>query len=164
MTAEGSPESDCGVTCLSWNDCAFEHPKLVIGGHSRAAVVWTCGSSGKWFEECRLEGHTGPVHDVAWAPGMGRSYHLIASADRSHTVRVFTLKRDPTGIGSLQDVKEIKVSAPVWRIAWNATGTILATSSENGNIDLWRKDFEGEWVIVQSTPSDGPFAYNVYRS
>jgi WD40 repeat protein len=86
VTVDGSSDAG-GVTCLSWNDCTFEPPKLVVGGHSRAAVVWTC-PAGKWLEECRLEGHGGPVHDVAWAAGMGRSYHLIATADKSSTVRV----------------------------------------------------------------------------
>jgi hypothetical protein len=42
----------------------------------------------------------------------------------------------------------------VWRVAWNATGTILATSGEDGALKLWRKNFVGEWTNVQNLPSD----------
>lgn len=32
--------------------------------------------------------HNGVVHDIAWAPVMGRSYHLIATASRENCFRV----------------------------------------------------------------------------
>ena len=32
--------------------------------------------------------HNSPVHDIAWAPAMGRSYHLIATASRESTFKV----------------------------------------------------------------------------
>ena len=43
-------DSEHGLTCLSWNDCPFEVPKLVVGGYSSKAVVWTCDSGTKWRE------------------------------------------------------------------------------------------------------------------
>lgn len=41
----------------------------------------------------------------------------------------------------------------IWRVSWNATGTVLATSAENGDISLWRRNFSGEWINVQNVPS-----------
>ena len=41
----------------------------------------------------------------------------------------------------------------VCRVAWNATGTVLATSAEDGTLSLWRKNFNGEWVNVQNIAS-----------
>jgi len=35
-----------------------------------------------------LDGHDGALHDVAWSPAMGRSYHLIATASREKYFRV----------------------------------------------------------------------------
>jgi hypothetical protein len=35
--------------------------------------------------------HTNVVHDIAWAPAMGRSYHLIATASRESTFKVASL-------------------------------------------------------------------------
>lgn len=43
-------DSEHGLTSLSWSDCPFEAPKLVVGGYSSRAVVWTCDSGSKWRE------------------------------------------------------------------------------------------------------------------
>ncbi len=32
------------------------------------------------------------VHDVSWAPKMGRSYHAVASAGRDGRIRVYYLR------------------------------------------------------------------------
>ena len=59
--------------------------------------VWTFDSSdgnstGKWREECELgvrgADQQGVIQDVAWAPAMGRSYHLIATASRENNFKV----------------------------------------------------------------------------
>jgi hypothetical protein len=39
--------SEHGATSLSWSDCPFEAPKLVVGGYSRTAAVWTYEDS-RW--------------------------------------------------------------------------------------------------------------------
>ncbi len=43
--------------------------------------------------------------------------------------------------------------ANIWRVAWNATGTVIATSSDDGTLSLWRKNFAGIWINVQNLPS-----------
>ena len=42
----------------------------------------------RWQVVIVLEGHSAPIHDVAWAPNLGRSYHLIASASKGSLVLV----------------------------------------------------------------------------
>jgi nucleoporin SEH1 len=106
--------SEHGATALSWSDCPFEAPKLVVGGYSRTAAVWTYEDS-RWRkvskqdymssfpiivtpplspylaairQEFVLDAHGEAVHDVAWAPSMGRSYHLIATAGRGNYFKV----------------------------------------------------------------------------
>jgi hypothetical protein len=32
--------SEHGLTCLGWNDCQFEPPRIVVGGFSRKAIVF----------------------------------------------------------------------------------------------------------------------------
>jgi hypothetical protein len=39
-------------------------------------------------QESVLGTHGDTVHDIAWAPGMGRSYHLIATASRESKFQV----------------------------------------------------------------------------
>lgn len=81
-------DSEHGLTSLSWSDCPFEPAKVAVGGHSSRAVIWTCDAASKWREELVLEKQNGVIRDVAWAPTMGRSFHLIATCNRSPIVRV----------------------------------------------------------------------------
>jgi nucleoporin SEH1 len=174
----GNPlrQSEHGITCLAWNECVFEPAKIAVGGYSRKAVVWTFDASqegpSKWREECELDsdpkgsvdaiggaGHAGVggsgrvINDIAWAPSMGRSYHLIATASRENCFRIHTLQRHADGSLVPSHTHCEEVSSPVWRVAWNATGTVLATSSEDGSLTYWRRDFAGSWKNVQSLPS-----------
>jgi hypothetical protein len=52
----------------------------------------------------------------------------------------------------------------VWRVAWNATGTVVATSAEDGSLSLYRKNFAGEWVNVQNLPSGSETARSFYKN
>ncbi|ORZ38984.1 WD40-repeat-containing domain protein [Catenaria anguillulae PL171] len=45
----------------------------------------------RWFAGDLLPGHTDLVHDISWAPGMGRSYQLVATACRDGHVRIFRI-------------------------------------------------------------------------
>lgn len=155
LTTGREYESEHGLTCLAWNDCQFEPSKIAVGGHSKRVTVWTCDAGGKWSMELTLDAHTEAVHDVAWAPAMGRSYHLIATAGREKSFKIHALARKEGGV--LEYVagssKTIQTSAEVWRVSWNATGTVLATSSEDGVMGLWRKDFSGQWINIQQVES-----------
>ncbi|KAJ1429829.1 WD40-repeat-containing domain protein [Ochromonadaceae sp. CCMP2298] len=148
--------SEHGLTCISWNDCPFEPAKLAVGGYSKVARVYTLEGN-TLQQECVLGEHTNVVHDIAWAPAMGRSYHLIATASRESTFKIHRLSRKENG--SLEYVSSKSVESTtksnVWRVAWNATGTVLATSAEDGTLSLWRRDFAGEWINVQDLPSGG---------
>ena len=41
-------------------------------------------------------------------------------------------------------------NSPVWRVTWNATGTVLAASLDDGSLSLWRRNFANEWVEIQT--------------
>ncbi len=60
--------------------------------------------------------------------------------------------------------KTIPTHSEIWRVAWNATGTVLATSSEDGSVGLWRRDFSGEWVNVQHMESGVEHSRTFYAS
>ena len=42
-----------------------------------------------------------------------------------------------------------KSGSDVWRLGWNETGTVLATSGEGGSVNMWKASFEGEWKCVE---------------
>jgi hypothetical protein len=42
-------------------------------------------------QECILGSHNSAITDIAWAPSMGRSYHMIATASRESSFKVRTV-------------------------------------------------------------------------
>lgn len=152
IEAEGNEH---GLTCLAWNDCPFEPAKIAVGGYSKRAIVYAVERN-ILREECVLGQHDSPIHDIAWAPSMGRSYHLIATATRERTFKIHTLKRRPDGSVEYVSTETMATAnnSKVGRVAWNATGTVLATSSEDGSLSLWRKTYAGSWINVQDIPSN----------
>lgn len=140
-----------------------------------------------------LKGHSGRVQDVAWAPNVGRSYHLIATCGAEGAVAVWRLQPDaaadyvpaaaaaaaagsPSMVGltspassssSVWAVKKLPGSSaealvaavfedhggmPVWRVEWNVTGTVLASSGDDGFLRLRKQAAVGsrEWVTTAS--------------
>jgi len=89
-----------GVTCLSWNTSRFDTPMLVVGGCGKVnnVKVWGYDSSfNKWNVVVSLTGHKEVIHDVAWAPSVGRSYHLLASASKDRTLSIWKLTSEEGG-------------------------------------------------------------------
>ncbi|KAI9909412.1 hypothetical protein PsorP6_015028 [Peronosclerospora sorghi] len=81
-----------GATCLSWNKSRFLVPMIMVGKNSDAAKVWGYNNSyRKWQVVDELVGHTDAIHDVCWAPNMGQSFHLLATASKDRTVRIWRL-------------------------------------------------------------------------
>ncbi|KAJ0404329.1 hypothetical protein ATCC90586_007643 [Pythium insidiosum] len=145
-----------GVTCISWNQSRFDAPMIAVGGNSEVVKVWGYNNSfRRWQVVAELQGHTDAIHDVAWAPNMGRSYHLVAAASKDRTVRIWKLKMTDT----LQcDVEEVALKhhhdSEVWRVEWNITGTMLASSGDDGTVRLWKCDSEGNWDCVNTICGD----------
>jgi nucleoporin SEH1 len=106
-----------------------------------------------------LAGHGDIVTDVCWAPNMGRSFELIATACRDGHVRIFKLKENTdkelkkkyvvSCIGDFPDH-----DAPVWRVEWNVTGTVLSSSGDDGKIRLWKSSFLEEWRCITVVTAD----------
>ena len=113
--------------------------------------------------------HDGKVHDIAWAPDMGRSFHLIATAGQDNTVRIWevrTLGEGGNGGGGgggggvhleVREAACLQCAAEVWRVEWNITGTVLASSGDDGYVRLWRTDVGPEgWTQINQFRSQEP--------
>jgi WD40 repeat protein len=144
--------SEPGVTCLSWCTGRFEPPTLVLGGSTHLSVWRYHSSSRQWSSILQFPKHPGTVLDVAWAPNVGRRFHLIASTENGGPLRVYKLKRSIEEDDDKLELLETQVlpsESQSWRCQWNVTGTVLATSGDGGVVQLWKSDVvEGTWKCV----------------
>eukprot|EP00823_Brevimastigomonas_motovehiculus_P002849 TRINITY_DN1689_c0_g1_i1.p1 TRINITY_DN1689_c0_g1~~TRINITY_DN1689_c0_g1_i1.p1 ORF type:complete len:350 (+),score=62.84 TRINITY_DN1689_c0_g1_i1:137-1186(+) len=145
-------KKDCH--CLSWNPSPFDSQMLAVGCQSSVKIWALPGNTNKWQIVAELDGFNDILHDVEWAPNMGRSYHLIASACKDKVVRIHKLfvaqnKYQTQLVAQLTEHK-----AEVWRVSWNLTGTILASTGDDCKTWLWKTDFTGKWrPAFVATPS-----------
>ncbi|GMF09580.1 unnamed protein product [Phytophthora lilii] len=152
-----------GATCVSWNKSRFDVPMIVVGGNSDVAKVWGYNNSyRRWQVVAELVGHSDAIHDVCWAPNMGRSSHLLATASKDRTVRIWrlTIQEDDHLQADVEEVaRKHHHDSEVWRVEWNVTGTMLASSGDDGTVRMWKSDFEGNWACVNTICGDlGPAA------
>jgi len=138
-----------GANCLSWNPSSFTGTSMLsVGSDEKDVKIWACSEAyRKWTHIETLSGHQGSVHDVSWAPNLGRSYHLIATASKDMTVRIWKLqinegdKFEVTQVACFNDHR-----SEVWRVEWNITGTVLASSGDDSTVRLWKASpHTGQW-------------------
>uniref|UniRef100_A0A915KPV2 superoxide dismutase n=1 Tax=Romanomermis culicivorax TaxID=13658 RepID=A0A915KPV2_ROMCU len=103
----------------------------------------------KWIKVEPQSFFTDPVYDLEFANNIGRSYHLLAVASKN--VHIFQLKssssttRDATDPTTKFEVRQVALfddhESQVWRVSWNITGTILASSGADGTVRLYKGKF-----------------------
>eukprot|EP00276_Gloeochaete_wittrockiana_P005266 CAMPEP_0184662378 /NCGR_PEP_ID=MMETSP0308-20130426/42989_1 /TAXON_ID=38269 /ORGANISM="Gloeochaete witrockiana, Strain SAG 46.84" /LENGTH=320 /DNA_ID=CAMNT_0027104373 /DNA_START=56 /DNA_END=1018 /DNA_ORIENTATION=- len=155
-----------GCNAVSWAPAvpagSLTHPqgvtappvkRLVTGGCDNMVKVWRFVDSNRWELEEQLDGHTDWVRDVAWAPGIGLPYTTIASCSQDNTVLIWTQDdRSP----SWKKIPLPKFQSVVWRLSWSIIGNILAVTTGEGKVTLWKESLDGEWKLVSTVTGEGP--------
>jgi len=175
-------EIHCKVpcSCISWNPSLsrLHSPMIAVGSDDpnsagtlspKVFVYEYNESSRRWLKVETLNTMTDPVHDIAFAPNIGRSYHVLAVASKD--LRIITLKplldQAAPGGGTRFDIREAGQfndhGDSVWRVSWNITGTILASSGDDGQIKLWKANYMDNWKCVSTLKSDGQQASGVVK-
>ncbi|WBW73140.1 GATOR2-SEACAT complex WD repeat subunit Seh1 [Schizosaccharomyces osmophilus] len=144
--------------CVSWCPSRWRTQCVAVGCMDKA-YLYTQNASAKWKQIASLPGHADLVRDIAWAPSMGRLYHLLATASKDGNVRIFkvSIPLQPNQTNSFEyespaetTHEPIKVEligeydnhkCQVWRCQFNVTGTILSTSGDDGCIRLWKASY-----------------------
>ena len=172
--SDSSTTSDVGLTCLSWSRSQFDDAMIVIGCASGSPQIWGYNKSfRKWQILSVLEGHTGPILDVSWAPKLGRSYHLIASASQDKTIRIWKIQVGKGEVKILDQwavvrARSARISFIVHllimlmnfarvtllitkrksqrSVEWNMTGTMLASTGDDGKAKVWKYAAGGRWI------------------
>ncbi|KAJ2656673.1 epoxide hydrolase, soluble (sEH) [Coemansia sp. RSA 1199] len=92
----GATDAD-GPLCVSWCKSRFSSPHmLVVGGSKHKNVKIYQLLSNVFVELLELAQYDSHVLDIDWAPTMGRSYHLIATACADGHIRIYKFWSDPS--------------------------------------------------------------------
>ncbi|KAL3910209.1 MAG: hypothetical protein SGILL_007784 [Bacillariaceae sp.] len=133
---------------------SVDQPRLVTGSCDNRIRFWIKDpSSGQWVEDtsCPVSKdveHSDWVRDVSWAPAIMPNVNMIASCSEDRSVLIWTQN------GANEEWKATLLhtfDAPVWRVSWSVTGHILAVSSGDSDVALWKKGIDGKWYQMEAT-------------
>ena len=140
-------------------------PRLATAGSDNGIRIWVKNTStGIWEQEsfdtvtANDSGHKDWVRDVAWAPVVIPGRSIIASCSEDKTVIIWKQGSD-NGETSDEDKKWTPLvlhtfDDPVWRVSWSVTGNILAVSSGDSTVTLWKEGLDGSWSQVSQVADD----------
>lgn len=150
--SDSSSTSPAGTGATSSDGALEDQPRLVTGGCDNSIRFWVQeASSGQWVEDtsCPVStdlGHGDWVRDVAWAPSVLPNVNMVASCGEDRKVLLWTQR------GQSEAWKATLLhtfDAPVWRVSWSLTGHILAVSSGDSDVALWKKGIDGKWYQME---------------
>jgi len=160
------------ASCISWNPSRSHAPMLAVSSDDPLAMSGGkveiheySSTARKWSKIAALTDMTDPVHDISFAPNLGRSHHLLAIATKDLVVMaiepikerianpqqgVAPVKPDIRIVATLKDHE-----AQVWRVEWNLTGTILSSTGDDGRVRLWKANHLKYWKCIAELQGDG---------
>ncbi|XP_021343804.1 nucleoporin SEH1-like [Mizuhopecten yessoensis] len=174
-------QTKLSCSCLSWNMSRMHPPMIAVGsddaspsGGGKVQIYEYNDKTRKWVKVETINIVTDPVHDIAFAPNLGRSYHLLAVASKDLKVISLTplSTRDaPLAANQVNSNKfTIKRVAEftdheseVWRICWNVIGTVLASSGDDGCVRLWKANYLDSWRCMAVLKGDGTHQQDMDR-
>ncbi|PVD21500.1 hypothetical protein C0Q70_19674 [Pomacea canaliculata] len=165
-------EFNCRLSCscLSWSPSRVHPPMIAVGSDDpnpaaggKVQIFEYNEASRKWNKVETVVMVAEPVHDVCFAPNLGRSYHLLAIASKDLSIiSLKPLRKDTSGSNSGMNKFEMRQVAvfddhesQVWRVSWNVTGTVLASSGDDGCVRLWKANYLDNWKCISVLKGDG---------
>ncbi|KAL3858692.1 hypothetical protein ACJMK2_008983 [Sinanodonta woodiana] len=159
-------------SCVSWNTSRIHPPMIAVGSDDtnlsaggKVQIYEYNDSTRKWNKVETIARIADPVYDLAFAPNLGgRNSHLLAIASKNlKIISIEPLRRDPTLSGQSGftkfDMKEVaefnEHEQQVWRVSWNVTGTVLASSGDDSSVRLWKANYLGSWKCIAVLMGDG---------
>ena len=161
-------DNPLGVNSVSWGpyNClgsasstddqqtAAPSMRLVTGGCDNRIKFWRFHAENScWKQDTETLDdelrHEDWVRDVAWAPSC-TPVNIVASCSEDKTVIIW-MQTEAGGVW--QPTLLNTFDAPVWRVSWSVTGNILALSSGDNTVTLWKAALDGTWSQVSTVDS-----------
>jgi len=121
--------------------------RIVSGGSDNMVKIWEFNETkGQWQQENQLEGHSDWVRDVSWAPNIGLPFETIASCSQDKTVIIWVREQNT----NQWNKQVLTFDNVVWRVSWSLTGNILAVSTADNEVSLWKEDVTGKFKKISS--------------
>jgi len=126
--------------------------RLVTGGSDNQIRFWRyVPRLASWTQDSLEDNHMPLRHndwvrDVAWAPCC-IPINIVASCSEDKTVIIWL---QTEALGSWQPTVLPTFEDPVWRVSWSLTGNILAVSSGDNTVTLWKAALDGTWSQISS--------------
>lgn len=122
--------------------------RLVTASCDKTIKLWSLPEGQtEWTKEdiSSAPAHTDWVRDVAWAPSTGMPVNLIASCSEDKHVYIWTQTQE-NAVWKRELLRTF--DAPVWRVSWSVTGNVLAVSSGDHKVTLWKETLDKKWMYV----------------
>ncbi|KNE63681.1 hypothetical protein AMAG_08777 [Allomyces macrogynus ATCC 38327] len=129
-------------------DSPIPAARFASAGCDNLIKLWQFSPETKTYEPvATLDAHTDWVRDVAFAPNVGIPAQYLASCSQDKTVYIWTQTSPVAGF----EKKKLHTFADVvWRVSWSLAGDVLAVSSGDNKVTLWRENVEGEWECIST--------------
>ncbi|TMW68875.1 hypothetical protein Poli38472_001031 [Pythium oligandrum] len=167
-TAEGwvvthFKDSSLGCNAVSWasfNSLGSKGEtgliqRVVTASCDKTIKIWSLAEGHtEWTKQeiSSVPAHTDWVRDVAWAPGSGAPVNLIASCSEDKHVYIWSQSEEN---GPWKRELLHTFEAPVWRVSWSVTGNVLAVSSGDHKVTLWKETLDKKWIQISSVDEAG---------
>ena len=127
--------------------------RMVTGGCDNLVKIWKLVDE-EWVEQYRFpqNSHSDWVRDVAWRPNIGIPSNTIASCSEDKTVIIWTQEMEGQ---PWKEQAKLSLPAPVWRLSWSVTGSILAAACGDNTVQLYKETTDNEWLPVTSFNEQG---------
>lgn len=159
-----SPSCKDAFTCLAWN--VTSSCSMIAVGTAESSAKGTQGDVKLYqFDESKNEWVAGDivaktynsqVHDVAFAPNPGRSFHTLAIAAAELQIIDFKvtdhLKVKPVN-QEQNKVDHEQNRVEVWKLSWSSLGTTLCATGDDGLIRLWKNN--NRWECTKTIKWNG---------
>lgn len=126
--------------------------RIVSGGCDNLVKIWKLESLDEWVEEHKFSGHTDWVRDVTWRPNVGIPSNTIATCSEDKTVIIWQQEMEGQ---PWRQAATLTLDAPVWRVSWSVTGSILAAACGDNSVQLYKETADNQWLPVTSFNEQG---------